>query len=405
MTSHRHFSSLMLMLSTATLCVALSMAITASATPNNLEAHEIWNPAFSTAFLEVEVDTAQSEAQTQTQQGPPPRDIKGRIRLNGVNYKTSCSCGDPKGVCENPLSLRVHQEPFNLHRGLDKLALRNLLGPASAFQLVDAAHTSFACIDGRETRNVLATLGGDSGELLTAMSIYEDLANKNLTMKEIKDIFVSYLSNRDFPLYFCTDETAVAHIAKHLRVGGSVGVVGINVDDPPEEFKAALVDDLVKVENQGDYFLKALLSDAVRFYIRKELVEDYIRVIYQLVWDKKTLGLDGAILSSKIAFNIYDGTPREKAFISFRSSSRCESANLAPAFAPSFGNYSVFVNHPVAVSSLRADLGKFFSRQSDLKSVSQEDFLARLQRRGQVNLEEAVHMFAANVPFYTVNVE
>ena len=53
--------------------------------------------------------------------------------------------------------------------------MRSLIGDITQLEFVDPTKTSFHCMDGRESNEILATPGGDFGEFLLALYIYEGL--------------------------------------------------------------------------------------------------------------------------------------------------------------------------------------------------------------------------------------
>lgn len=69
--------------------------------------------------------------------------------------------------------------------------------------------TPFVCVDGRHTGSHLYTPGGDAGELLTALVIYERSLGRSLTQAEVKAAISTYLNTMTQPtLYFCIDDNA-----------------------------------------------------------------------------------------------------------------------------------------------------------------------------------------------------
>lgn len=77
-------------------------------------------------------------------------------------------------------------------------------------------------------------------------------------------------------------------------------------DRPPARAEQPeILRDIVKPANQGDYFLKAMLSNADRFYTRAELVHHAIRALFQLVWNKKAMDPNGVPLAQKVKVTVY----------------------------------------------------------------------------------------------------
>ena len=60
---------------------------------------------------------------------------------------------------------------------------------------MDVSFEHFSCMDGRNSRPVLSTPGGDFGEFLLALHVYEGIlgANHELNQDQIDFIFKTYL--------------------------------------------------------------------------------------------------------------------------------------------------------------------------------------------------------------------
>jgi len=347
--------------------------------------------------------------QVESQESPStPKSIKGKIKLNGRFYETSCACSDAAltSSCNPPFRLHVHQETLNSEVGLSKGALKKLLGKPTAFKLTDVEKSSFSCIDGRDPRSLLGTPAGDFGEFLIALQIYESLTNSTFTPAKIQEYLADWLMLAPQPMYFHTDEAARSLLESNLMVNGVRGVVGLNLEKPLLEQQAELLLELVKGSYNGCYVIKSILAEPRRFYFRKGLVTGAITSLYQILWDKKRQGPQGP-LYKKINFVVSQGAPTEKAWINFRGNHRCEDDKKAPLFSPkSVSGTQVFVNHPEAVVVLRTMLARFFLTRSPPALVTLPEFVGYLNRQGLFVMETAAETLGnSRVPFYTVQVE
>ena len=99
--------------------------------------------------------------------------------------------------------------------------IKTLLGNIEELRYVLITETSFKCLDGRSNDKILGTPGGDSGEMIIALSVYEDLigGGRKLNQDSVDTFFVEYLKFMTQPkFYMCTDDTSVNHIQKQLSV-------------------------------------------------------------------------------------------------------------------------------------------------------------------------------------------
>lgn len=344
----------------------------------------------------------------------PPRRIQGKIRLNGESYRTNCDCEDPdaSSQCHAPVRLRVHQEDFNSNLGLDKDDIHALLGKPQSMVMMRAYRTSFADIDSRETHVSLCTPGGDFGEFLSALAVYESMlgAGTELEEAQVGEILGEWLSDLSAPMYLATDEDAVDHLEKNLHVGGETGVVvGLKIGDPEDHLEEELLKDLVKPANQGSYYLKGVLAEPHKFYVRAELVHHAVRGVYRALWNKQARGSDGVLLSSKVNLQVLQGKPEPRAWLNFRGNHACEEEHKFPGFAGrthrGFQSMQVYVSHPAAATQLRRTLAKFFTGIDPPVKATAAEFAARLNRAGRWNTELTAEALGHEIPFYTIIAE
>ena len=154
--------------------------------------------------------------------------VQGKMQINGINYNAVCDCNPvtPEKVEINnngpkcdPSKLRIHNERNGIGASFEDI--RNLIGNIEELTYVVVPETSFKCLDGRNTKGVLATPGGDAGEFILALSVYEDLlgGGKRLTQENIDNFLSQYLKiMKPNKFYMCTDDKAIAHLEKEIAV-------------------------------------------------------------------------------------------------------------------------------------------------------------------------------------------
>ncbi len=340
--------------------------------------------------------------------------VQGKIKINGETYTAICDC-DPTSpdvtpkkklvsgplICD-PKKLDIKNEMKG--EGASLQDIKSLIGEIDTLTYVQASYTSFKCLDGRYNEAVLAVPGGDAGEFITALSVFEDLINNNndkdakrtLNIEDIEYLFKDYLRYMK-PDFFssCTDFNAVFELEKEMRIEG------FNILRP----RTNLIDPLLKIiasyKNLGDAHLRLLLKYPELYGIRKELVEDFIRVFYKTLWDNKG---DNEIYSSKINLDILNGEHTESAFVEVRSNDSCQNLQLAPLIKTKNKKISVYVDHLDAVSFIREDLAKFFSEKAVMfdAKIDPEIMHKRLNHHGFVSLETTGSFIAKGLPFDTI---
>lgn len=151
-------------------------------------------------------------------------------------------------VCD-PSELTIHQDIAGA--GLTADEVRSLIGMPALLSFVDAAKTSFYCLDGRHNNAVLGishlqkrnhlkihtigTMAGDAGEFILALHVYQTFRGTSFTQDAIviytlfrcKRImcffktgylqkYLNYMKHDRFVM--CTDDAAVSHLEKELGV-------------------------------------------------------------------------------------------------------------------------------------------------------------------------------------------
>jgi hypothetical protein len=154
--------------------------------------------------------------------------VSGKMTINGITYNAICDCNpvtpeQPQTVktgpkCD-PSKLRIHGEKNGIGATYDDI--RNLVGNIEELTYVVVPETSFKCLDGRNTKGVIATPGGDAGEFILALSVYEDLlgGRRLLSQENVDNFLTQYLKiMKPKKFYMCTDDKAIAHLEKELSV-------------------------------------------------------------------------------------------------------------------------------------------------------------------------------------------
>ena len=143
------------------------------------------------SFIEVDKDTLSQDSK-----------LQGKMTINGQTYTAICDC-DPVSPKSDSLTNTLNSnsgsspacDPSKLKIQLERQGrgasfddIRSLIGNIEELNYVQVPYTSFKCLDGRHNKPSLATPGGDAGEFILALSVYEDLAGKKITQENV-DVF------------------------------------------------------------------------------------------------------------------------------------------------------------------------------------------------------------------------
>ena len=127
------------------------------------------------------------------------------------------------------------------HPNIDAAGIRTLVGEPTTLRNVEISKHHFSCCDGRSSDEVLGTWGGDAGEMMLAIAVWEDLAGRNLTASEVAkyvNYFLTY-TKQEY-VYMHTDTVAFGWLEQEL------GVVPLDVTRPPSGLQDAILDAVIQ---------------------------------------------------------------------------------------------------------------------------------------------------------------
>jgi len=325
--------------------------------------------------------------------------IQTSMAINGIDYTTICDCSAPELAEEQdvkcaPTTLSLTQEQegegASLEEVEDKLVSAN-------YTYVEVSKSSFRCLDGRITQGILGTPGGDAGEFILGLLVYEDLTGKRLDKESVELYLEEYLECMEHNyFYWCTDDEAVSYAEKEL------GVEGINILDPRESLRSELLGLLAKPSAVGDLHIKNMLSYPELYSVNTEVVEIFIGVFYEYLWEGD--------LAGSLYLEVLPGEHNETAFLEVKTDQACQVLKAAPLVVPREGNsdnLSVFVNHLDSVKTRRMQLASFFAEKigKNQDGITTERFLNRMNHHGYLFLDATGSLVASELPFYTASFE
>ncbi|KAL4434746.1 hypothetical protein ABPG74_017166 [Tetrahymena malaccensis] len=333
--------------------------------------------------------------------------IVGKTTINQIDYNTECSCVEPtvqqmedpdaESCSLNKLKLQLDTDG----QGMNQDTIRDIVGDVHSLQFVNPKEYYFMGLDGRNTEPCLSTPGGDAGEFILALFIYEGMLQKRqLDQNSVDAFFKSYLQYmKSQKFYFATDDEAIFHMERETGLSISID----SLKNPSESNKADLLNALIKAENQGDRHIKNLLKNPDLYNIRPEIVQMFIKSFFNVLWDKTNLNREKLILDSLV------GQPNESAFLEVRSNEICLEKHLSPLISvrKKIGEdwQSLFVNHIDAASQKRRELAHFFSDSVNhhQEPIDPDIMFNRLTKHGLSFLEVSGSRLARYLPFYSLD--
>jgi len=295
-------------------------------------------------------------------------------------------------ICD-PSKLKIRGEKGGVGASYDDI--RILVGNIEELNYVKVKEAPFSCLDGRFNNPILGTPGGDAGEFILSLSVYEDLlgGGRKLSQGSVDHFFGQYLQfMKPKKFIMCTDDFAINHVERELNIEG------INILNPRQSLMNHILNAAIKPENIGDLHLKMMLKYPKQFSIRREMVEMFLISFYKILWNKELE------YSRKLELVVLAGTHKESAFIEVRSDHACQANKLAPLLITKNRTIMSFVNHLDAASIRRGQLAKFYSNKVNHHQdpVNRKTMHNRLNHHGYIALEITGSYIARGLPFYTV---
>lgn len=148
--------------------------------------------------------------------------------------------------------------------------------------LLEASPSVMSTLDGRESRRVHGTPGGDMGELLLAMSAIDDLTGGAYFTSEQRVLtMLEVIATTKGSFYHCTDTTAVGRLEAAL-IGRSFQLDESEARPPVVDKE--LLDALVMPEHVGCRHVRLVLQNPEVYGVRARLTQWAIQSFYRLFW-------------------------------------------------------------------------------------------------------------------------
>jgi len=238
-----------------------------------------------------------------------------------------------------------------IHEAITPDELMAFVGSADSVEWKSVKTAPFACVDGRFPNSELYAYGGDFGEFLLALTVYEQMLQKQLSQAETTYLFTKWLGE-GVGFAMCTDSVAVNALAT------AVGAHALDLARPPEEHAASLMLRVVAPEFVGDVHTKWMLQHPDTYAVRRALAEQLMRSFFGVLWN------EFHPQRPKLTLHVLTGAHAERGLVKLHGSHWCwAEQGLAPALPSKTKAGSAFLYNVEAVTLRRSDLVAFFSTQ------------------------------------------
>jgi hypothetical protein len=260
---------------------------------------------------------------------------------------------------------------------------------------------SFSCLGAVGTDKVLSTPGGDAGEFLLALKVFEELTGYQLRQRHVSAYLKSFLEKSAKTRFtFCTTTKANTALIE------SAGAGEVNVLNPPVTLVRTLWDQVIMPDNVGCVHFKLALERAAEYEVRPELTQMLIRAFYMIMWNKEHPQFGSA--AQKLNLQITEPVTAEaapKGLINLLTGTHCLAQGLAPLVAPKLeSGEAVYVNHYDSVQVMRHELARFFVAlvRDRFSALNEITMLSRMNVVGRHQLQRTVLYLTKDIPVYTI---
>lgn len=314
--------------------------------------------------------------------------LTGSVPIDNVSYQTICDCNikeiQPTIECK-PSKIKLSEDrPGN---GITYKEISGLLSEYN-FTYLKAHNQPFRCVDGRDPELGISTPGGDAGEFVLALIVFEDISGILLDFETVKNYLEEWIKVMQAPkFYMCSDDNSVIHLGK--QIGAE-----LNILNPRKEFVKQLLGLVGLPRNVGDSHLRLMLEYPQLYSIRPEVVKHFLTAIYSILWDNTNY------LSKLVQVDVLSGDHQEIGYVEIRNSEECLYEGVSPLFPRA---KSLYLNYVDAVNVRRRKLAEFFAvkiaRNRD--GITTDKLYKRMNHHGLLFLDTTGSYIAKQLPFYT----
>lgn len=260
---------------------------------------------------------------------------------------------------------------------------------------------SESCVDGRDERAVIGTPGGDAGELIVALTTVESFGSGPVDGRSLETLVDDWIDTFG-RFYLHSDEHALenlrlavlsdARFTAHGIAPGDVDAMEALVRHPPPDLESALLEKLVEPANVGCGHLRSMLVDPDDFLVRDRLPSEVLRAVFRHMWRSP----------EDVEWVVLRGAHREQAVVIVSLDHEVHAYTKVPAVPPSLEGRQTFVAHPQVTAYLREENASFLLERSPSLAVRvpRADFVRRMRRIADVQLEATLSRLARGLPVY-----
>lgn len=280
------------------------------------------------------------------------------------------------------------------HSALSVTELLEMLGNPGRVEWAPFQSISFGCVDGRYANGNAYAEGGDIGELLLAMTVYEQMTTKSLTQEETSKMFADFVAHTSkSKIHMCTTQAAIDQLTE------AVAAPVLDVFNPSEEYKSSLMHRIASPEFVGCDHIKMMLQQPEKYATRAALIEQLIRAFFTILWNEYNP------LRAKLELFVLKGEHVERAIVKVRTKEWCiGQQGLAPMIAARTPEASAFIMNPDVLIYSRSKLSDWFANHVD-PPIHGEEMRQRMRTLGAGQSQVTRKAMSGMLRAYTVTLK
>lgn len=333
--------------------------------------------------------------------------LEGSITIKGTRYRAICNC-NPYGTDANfemqgPICNvnQVKVQSDSVGGSISAKDVRENWADASKIAFSTISKSPAYCMDSRVSTPQIFTLGGDLGEFLLGLHVYESRfkGGKTVDKDMIKGWMSQFVSKLPASRQFvhCTDISATDNLA--AQVGGQFSLL----DDPPYEFQEKILNALSGARMHGDIHLRQMISRPSDYSVRANLVLDTIRAFFELIWEDVN-GASTDSVSSKLKLVTLMGDNKPDVFLEVSATDECTLADLSAVLQPKGKDKSAYISNITAMEPRRRQLAAFLAEKVEEQDSSAIEVIANGMNNVALNwMEHTGKAVAGQLPIFRIS--
>eukprot|EP01133_Synstelium_polycarpum_P014799 gene14799-17497_t len=147
---------------------------------------------------------------------------------------------------------------------------------------IDPKKTQWSCIEGHNTKDELATPGGDSGEFLLMLSLLKD----KIDPSQVGGLLNGFLAVNKIPFYMHTGDQAEANLLASLQAkfGKTRFPDTFDIEHPTPSQQKDILEEIANPDNIGCGHLRLIVQKPDEYGVPLNISQSFIQAYFRGLW-------------------------------------------------------------------------------------------------------------------------